>query len=186
MRHRWLDLLLGLAALPPLGSTASAAALSFPIPQKSPSLLRVNNPPAMNDEDSRALAPRPQLVPRAVIPERKSLIFDASDTRRGLDDWELEDYVLVATIEGSLYALDRHSGATKWILQGDGPVVRSSESHHFNPKSANTTKNAWTNKDQQPRWIVQPVEGGQLFLFDEEFGLLVWSLLDDADERNCR
>lgn len=102
-------------------------------------------------------------------PTENKLIFDSSDLRRGLDDWALEDYVLVATIEGNLYALDRYSGATKWILEGDGAAVRATGTKY----DGNTTEDTWTNNDTQPRWIVQPVEGGQLFLFDEQFGVLV-------------
>jgi hypothetical protein len=33
-----------------------------------------------------------------------------------------------------------------------------------------------TNKtlvEREPRWIVQPVDGGQLYLFDKELGVLV-------------
>lgn len=87
--------------------------------------------------------------------------------------------MLVATIEGDLFALDRYSGATKWVLDGNGAAVQS---RHLKNEAAepSNSSNAHTepivDKDQQPRWIVQPVEGGQLFLFDEEFGVLVASV----------
>jgi len=84
--------------------------------------------------------------------------------------------VLVATIEGDLFALDRYSGATKWVLDGNGAAVQSKHLKNEAPEPTNSS-NAQTDpiadNDQQPRWIVQPVEGGQLFLFDEEFGVLV-------------
>ena len=108
--------------------------------------------------------------------ESHKLIFDTSDSRRALDDWELEDYVLVATIEGELFALDRYSGATKWVLSGNGAAVQSShlKNEAVEPSnSSDTHTEPIADNDQQPRWIVQPVEGGQLFLFDEEFGVLV-------------
>ena len=101
-------------------------------------------------------------------------MFDAYDSRRALDDWELEDYVLVATIEGSLYALDRKTGATRWKLDGNEPAVRSGNSGG-DAEVGNNTEGNWAGGEQQPRWIVQPVEGGQLFLFDPEYGVLVIS-----------
>jgi hypothetical protein len=53
---------------------------------------------------------------------------------------------------------------------------------NMDPESVNTTKKAW--KEQSPRWIVQPVEGGQLFLFDPEFGVLVRSTMTMLMTRN--
>lgn len=84
--------------------------------------------------------------------------------------------MLVATIEGDLFALDRYSGATKWVLDGNGAAVQSRYLQNEAPEptnSSNAQPDPIAEKDQQPRWIVQPVEGGQLFLFDEEFGVLV-------------
>lgn len=165
MRRRWLELLMGLAAIHP--SPSSAAAISHHTP-KTQSTFYINKPSTSNAD----VAPRQQqIVPRATAEHK--LIFDTSDSRRALDDWELQDYVLVATIEGNLYALDRYSGATKWVLEGKEPAVRSAGIKKF-PDIVNKTKEPWkSTEEQQPRWIVQPVEGGQLFLFDPEFGVLV-------------
>jgi len=174
MRRRWFEVLLGLAVMQP--SPSAVAAKSNP-PAKQQSTFYVNKPTTAIGGDG-ALAQRQRvLVETPRVATEKKLIFDASDTRRGLDDWQLEDYVLVATIEGSLYALDRHSGATKWVLEGGGPAVRSMGSQRPDSDTVNTTNDAWTNaEEQQPRWIVQPVEGGRLFLFDPEFGVLVSSI----------
>jgi len=158
---------MGVAAIQP--SLSSAAAISHPTP-KPQSTFYINKPSGNNAD----VAPRqqPQQIVRRAPAEHK-LIFDTSDSRRALDDWELEDYVLVATIEGNLYALDRYSGATKWVLEGKEPAVRSVGNKYFSD-ALNTTKEPWKEtEEQQPRWIVQPVEGGQLFLFDPEFGVLV-------------
>src|SRR5271170_5624979 len=171
MRRRWFEILMGLAAIQP--SPSSAAAVSSP-PQQTPikpqQQFYINKPSSNNNAD---IAPsRQQQIASRGGGEHK-LIFDTSDSRRALDDWELEDYVLVATIEGNLYALDRYSGATKWVLEGKEPAVRSVGNKHSSD-AVNTTKEPWKDtEEQQPRWIVQPVEGGQLFLFDLEFGVLV-------------
>jgi len=174
---------MGLAAIPAAPSTA--AAVSPPPPARpSTSSLTTDvthhrsfyiNKPASDNDGAAAIVQRPEMVPRAQL-ETHKLIFDTSDSRRALDDWELEDYVLVATIEGDLFALDRYSGATKWILDGNGAAVQSKHlkidaAEPYNDSTAHSEP--INDKDQQPRWIVQPVESGQLFLFDEEFGVLV-------------
>jgi hypothetical protein len=169
MRRRWFELLMGLAAIQP--STLAA------VKDDPTSTFYINKPTSPVD-----LAPRPQIINTPRAASEHKLIFDTSDARRSLDDWELEDYVLVATIEGSLYALDRRSGATRWVLEGGGPAVRSMGTENMDPESVNTTKKAW--KEQSPRWIVQPVEGGQLFLFDPEFGVLVRSIMTMLMTRN--
>jgi hypothetical protein len=174
---------MGLAAIPAAPSTA--AAVSPPPARPSTSSLTTEskpqksfyiNEPASSDNDGvAAIVQRREIVPRTPWESHK-LIFDTSDSRRALDDWELEDYVLVATIEGDLFALDRYSGVTKWVLDGNGAAVQSRHLQNVAPEPTNSS-NAQTDpiadKDQQPRWIVQPVEGGQLFLFDDEFGVLV-------------
>src|SRR5271154_5190230 len=170
MRRRWLEILMGLAAIPAAPSTA--AAVSPPPARPSTSSLTTEskpqksfyiNKPASDNDGAAAIVQRREIVPRTPLESHK-LIFDTSDSRRALDDWELEDYVLVATIEGDLFALDRYSGATKWVLEGDGAAVRSVGSKYFS-EPVNETRAPWTNsEEQQPKWIVQPVEGGQLFL----------------------
>jgi hypothetical protein len=176
MRRRWIELLMGLAAaaLQPLPSDAAAVSLlssahDAPAPQHT---FYINNKPANPDREVAAAAQPQPVIPSRPQPERR-LVLDTSDSRTGLDDWVLEDYVLVATIEGNLYALDRYSGATRWVLDGQGAAVRAVGSRHFSDP-VNTTKDP--SAEQAPRWIVQPVEGGQLFLFDQEFGVLVHPL----------
>jgi hypothetical protein len=156
---------MGLASMNP--STAAS-----PTTSKSQTSFYLNRPSTLSTETNKAIAQRPQVVNTARSPIEHRLIFDTSDSRRRLDDWELEDFVLVATIEGSLYALDRQSGATKWVLEGGGPAVQAVGKSHADPDFVNSTKGSWKNT-KPPRWIVQPVEGGQLFLFDSEFGVLV-------------
>ena len=169
MKRRWWELLLGLGAL-----HSSTAASASPASVKQPLTFYVNKPSASIADPNRAIDTNVRTgrtVPGSQS-ERK-LVFDAYDSRRALDDWELEDYVLVATIEGSLYALDRQTGATRWKLEGNEPAVRTVRNSRGDSQPANNnSEGTWTG-GEQPRWIVQPVEGGQLFLFDPEFGVLV-------------
>jgi hypothetical protein len=183
MRRLWLEILMGLAAIQP--SPSSAAAVSHYSPTTKPQSTFYINKPSTNDNGD--IAPRvQQQVPRASAEHK--LIFDTSDSRRALDDWELENYVLVATIEGHLFALDRYSGTTKWVLEGDGAAVRSVGNKYFS-EPVNETRTPWvSSKEQQPKWIVQPVEGGQLFLFDSESGVLVRAIfrVKQLIDRNFR
>jgi len=178
---------MGLAAIQPSPSSAAAVfhhSFDSLSPTTKPQSTFYINKASTNDNGG--IAPRVQQVPRASSEHK--LIFDASDSRRALDDWELEDYVLVATIEGHLFALDRYSGATKWVLEGDGAAVRSVGSKYFS-EPVNETRAPWTNsEEQQPKWIVQPVEGGQLFLFDSDFGVLVRAIfkVKQLIDRNFR
>jgi serine/threonine-protein kinase/endoribonuclease IRE1 len=170
MKRRWWELLLGLGALH--SSTAASASSSS---TKQPLTFYVNKPSASIPESERAIATNVRTARGgAGAQSERKLVFDAYDSRRALDDWELEDYVLVATIEGSLYALDRKTGATRWKLDGNEPAVRSGNSGG-DAEVGNNTEGNWAGGEQQPRWIVQPVEGGQLFLFDPEYGVLVIS-----------
>lgn len=171
---------MGLASLNPSSSTVAA---SPPSASKSQASFYLNTPSTLSAETNRVVsAQHPQVVNTVRSQGEPRLIFETSDSRRGLDDWELEDFVLVATIEGSLYALDRHSGATKWVLEGGGPAVQAVGKSHYDPDPLNSTNGSWKTTERQPRWIVQPVEGGQLFVFDSEFGVLVVPFPSDLTE----
>ena len=180
MRRRWIELLMGIAAAAlhnPLPSSAAAVSLHLtdigpPAPQNT---FYINKPANSANREVIARGGSPaQPAPPRLQAERR-LVFDTSDSRTGLDDWVLEDYVLVATIEGNLYALDRYSGATRWVLDGQGAAVQAVGTR-YSSDPVNTTN----EHSSSPRWIVQPVEGGQLFLFDQEFGVVVRSPLPHA------
>ncbi|KAF4457046.1 IRE protein kinase [Fusarium austroafricanum] len=44
---------------------------------------------------------------------------------RSLKDWEVEDFVLLATVDGDLYASDRRTGKERWHLEVDHPMVET-------------------------------------------------------------
>jgi hypothetical protein len=104
-------------------------------------------------------------VKRSPFTENR-LIFDTADSHGEFDDSTLEEFVLVATVEGDLYALDRRTGAIKWVLEGEQPAVQSVQ-------MVDSQRN--TSHHHQPQWIVQPVDGGQLFIFEDDMGLVVAS-----------
>jgi serine/threonine-protein kinase/endoribonuclease IRE1 len=67
---------------------------------------------------------------------------------RSLQDWEVEDFVLLATVDGHIHARDRYNGEGIWELTGK-PMLE-------------TIYNV--SNDQPYVWIVEPREDGALYL----------------------
>jgi serine/threonine-protein kinase/endoribonuclease IRE1 len=45
---------------------------------------------------------------------------------RSLQDWEVEDFVLLATVDGTIHARDRKTGSSRWALEvPSSPLVES-------------------------------------------------------------
>ncbi|KAK9366158.1 hypothetical protein V1509DRAFT_630701 [Lipomyces kononenkoae] len=83
--------------------------------------------------------------------------------QRLLDDWKLADFLLVATVDGSLYACERDTGLERWNLQGEESVVKVSP-----PKGQNTEQKS---DDNDLTWIVEPLGDGALYYFTLDSGL---------------
>ena len=81
---------------------------------------------------------------------------------RSLEDWEVEDFVLLATVDGKLHARDRKTGKEKWALLVDKPMVettyhrrhRSSVEENYDPISIDDYL-----------WIVEPSRDGSLYIY---------------------
>lgn len=82
---------------------------------------------------------------------------DAIHTARALKEWELSDIILVATIDGGLYARDRATGTEVWSVTGNGPLVKVFE--HQDEYEENVT------------WVVEPLGEGTLFYFTQTDGM---------------
>lgn len=79
---------------------------------------------------------------------------------RRLEDWEVEDFLLLATINGDLYATDRKSGKERWHIYLDQPMVETK--HHRANKSALDAD--FTPLDQTI-WAVEPTRDGQIYMW---------------------
>lgn len=79
---------------------------------------------------------------------------------RRLEDWEVEDFVLLATIDGDLYAADRKTGKQRWHMILDKPMVETI--HHRANKSA--LDHDFTHLDQTI-WAVEPTRDGQIYMW---------------------
>jgi serine/threonine-protein kinase/endoribonuclease IRE1 len=108
----------------------------------------------VNQVDSAVAAP----------PARRSSIISAGLTSphiaRDIADWEVEDFVLLATVDGKLHARDRKTGQERWELSAD-PMVATT--HHG--------RNPWSiegydfNSIDDFLWVVEPSKDGNLYLY---------------------
>ena len=76
---------------------------------------------------------------------------------RSLQDWEVEDFVLLATIDGHMHASDRYTGEEIWKLEFQKPMLETFYNSH-NESEGNDVKNT------SFLWIVEPKEDGALYL----------------------
>ncbi|EQL34260.1 IRE protein kinase [Blastomyces dermatitidis ATCC 26199] len=101
---------------------------------------------------------------------------------RSLQDWEVEDFVLLATVDGTIHARDRKTGAPRWALEvPSSPMVETI--YHQSNRSGFA--------DAQPEddfiWIVEPSRDGELYIYNQapngglqKLGLTVKALVDET------
>lgn len=78
-------------------------------------------------------------------------------TARALQEWELSDIILVATIDGGLYARDRSTGTEVWSVTGNGPLVKVFEQQD--------------DYEENVTWVVEPLGEGTLYYFTQTDGM---------------
>ncbi|CAD6585159.1 MAG: bifunctional endoribonuclease/protein kinase ire1 [Alectoria sarmentosa] len=113
------------------------------------------NPLALAGED-RAV--------RAVQPARgsgKSAGLTTPLNARSLQDWEVEDFVLLATVDGSIHARDRKTGSPKWKLEVDRPMV---ETTYHVPKNSLLDG---SKPEYDFLWIVEPSRDGDIYIYNQ-------------------
>ena len=113
------------------------------------------NPLALAGED-RAV--------RAVHPARgsgKSAGLTTPLNARSLQDWEVEDFVLLATVDGSIHARDRKTGAPKWKLEVDRPMVETT--YHV----PNNSLLDGSKPEHDFLWIVEPSRDGDIYIYHQ-------------------
>lgn len=101
---------------------------------------------------------------------------------RSLQDWEVEDFVLLATVDGTIHARDRKTGAPRWALEVPGsPMV---ETIYHRP---NYTDFADVRPEDDLLWIVEPSQDGNLYVYNQQhngglqrLGLTVKNLVDET------
>ena len=115
-----------------------------------------SNPLALAGEDDRAV--------RAVQSARGSGKPAGLSTplhARSLQDWEVEDFVLLATVDGSIHARDRRTGAPRWELEVDKPMVETIY-HNQNRSELDGYKSEYDFL-----WIVEPSRDGDIYIYNQ-------------------
>lgn len=79
---------------------------------------------------------------------------------RSLNDWEVEDYVLLATVDGDLYATDRTTGNERWHYKADQPMV---ETTFF--RSNRSELDEEYDETDQFKWVIEPTKDGELYIW---------------------
>ncbi|KAI0850456.1 hypothetical protein F5Y00DRAFT_260752 [Daldinia vernicosa] len=130
---------------------------------------RFRNVPFPNDASALAtLAPAPSVrapnSPRYLPSLLAGAGLSSPQTARSLEKWEVEDYILLATVDGHLYAVNRESGDERWHLQVEQPIV---ETIHRRPNSSVADRR--DGYDHHPLddyiWAVEPTRNGALYVW---------------------
>jgi hypothetical protein len=88
-----------------------------------------------------------------------------------LDDWIVDDFILVSTVDGSLHALDRKTGLELWSIPGEKPLVEVSTAEYLINISNSRTPGSPPCEDCDLIWITEPIGEGTLYFFKPENGL---------------
>jgi len=110
-----------------------------------------------------ALAGQDRAV-RAVQPARgsgKSAGLSTPLNARSLQDWEVEDFVLLATVDGSIHARDRKTGAARWELEVEAAMVETTY-HSQNDSLLDQSK-----PEYDFLWIVEPSRDGDIYIYNQ-------------------
>ncbi|KAL0938305.1 serine threonine kinase irei [Colletotrichum truncatum] len=77
---------------------------------------------------------------------------------RSLKDWEVEDFVLLATVDGHLYASDRATARERWHLEVDQSMV---ETKHFRLNASDLDDDY--NFIDHYVWAIEPNRDGDIY-----------------------
>ncbi|KAF2725655.1 hypothetical protein K431DRAFT_238953 [Polychaeton citri CBS 116435] len=123
--------------------------------------------------DERALATFPTAdsaaarVPPAPnrSPASSAGIDPSRQSARSLQEFEVEDIILLATVDGKIHAHDRISGDPRWQLEHDKPMVETS--YHRHNKSVDDSG----VEQPDPLWIVEPSQDGSIYVYAPGSGI---------------
>jgi serine/threonine-protein kinase/endoribonuclease IRE1 len=121
---------------------------------------------AIDSSIERALAtfaPAEAIPAVRAPPARSSASSGALSSRhpaRSLQDWQVEDIILLATVDGKLHARDRRTGAARWEIEADKPMIETLYHHNDSDPDAQPEANLI--------WIVEPSQDGSLYVYSSE------------------
>ncbi|KAJ5874389.1 uncharacterized protein N7529_002819 [Penicillium soppii] len=163
--------------------------VSVPLAQEStPHAAHVAAPPIVKPNDASALATLAlagsgRAVRAPPVQASSTAAGLASQLHaRSLQDWEVEDFVLLATVDGTIHARDRKTGTARWALEVPSSPVVESIYHRANRSSFDDTE-----PEDDFLWIVEPSQDGSLYIYSpgpdaglQKLGLTVKQLVDET------
>jgi serine/threonine-protein kinase/endoribonuclease IRE1 len=144
-------------------------------PQENPALRPITantNPSSKNERAVATFAPAaieaavrasPPADSAAARASPQAGLSSRSRGARSLQDWEVENFVLLATVDGSIYARDRNTGQELWKFHTEAPMVETTY-HRRSENSGQDSSDPSDDKDQW-MWIVEPNQDGSLYVF---------------------
>ena len=116
---------------------------------------RPNSPVFAQDESALAtkVSSAPAVTAVRAPPAINAATGALAPSARSLQDWEVEDFVLLATVDGRIHARDRYTGEEIWELTGQ-PMLET---------IYNVSDGTGKLQDQPFVWIVEPKEDGALY-----------------------
>jgi serine/threonine-protein kinase/endoribonuclease IRE1 len=99
-------------------------------------------------------------APPARRPTTESAGLYSPQVARSLEDWEVEDFVLLATVDGKLYARDRKTGKERWTLEVDKPIIETT----YHRRNRSVLEDDYRPIDDY-LWVVEPSSDGRLFVY---------------------
>lgn len=84
---------------------------------------------------------------------------------RSLQDWQVEDLILLATVDGKIHARDRRTGAQKWQLESDHTMVETVYHRH------NKSVDEYGVQREDPLWIIEPSQDGTIYIYVPNSGV---------------
>ncbi|KKY39033.1 putative serine threonine kinase irei [Diaporthe ampelina] len=82
-------------------------------------------------------------------------------TDRSIDDWEVEDFVLLATIDGDLYASDRRTGKERWHISLGQSMVETKHHRQVKSPADGDVNTIW----DQSIWAIEPTGDGEIYMY---------------------
>lgn len=99
-------------------------------------------------------------APRPVRGSSRQAGISSPHSARSLQDWEVEDFVLLATVDGSIHARDRNTGAPRWELEVENPMVET----RYYPQNRSNSESRKAENDFL--WIVEPSRDGDIYVYN--------------------
>lgn len=134
--------------------------------------LFVNSPPHhLNPVSKASILPSPAPHYNQEYVSHSSSFVGSLINDGTLDNWAVDNFILVSTIDGSLHALDRQTGLELWSIPGEKPLVQVSTAESLKNISKSSTPGSSSCPDCDVIWITEPIGDGKLYIFKPENGL---------------